>query len=116
MNRSGSSDSKLSLDGGLRLRDAVGMVAQRYRLYIERMDASRNMARFYAMSLDETLFGQTCLIRRWGRIGTRGRMVQHSFHSEGEAVGLFLQLLRTKRQRGYRPRIAARHAEAAPSG
>jgi predicted DNA-binding WGR domain protein len=116
MNRSGSSDSKLSLDGGLRLRDAVGMVAQRYRLYIERMDASRNMARFYAMSLDETLFGQTCLIRRWGRIGTRGRMVQHSFDSEGEAVGLFLQLLRSKRKRGYRPRPASRHAEAAPSG
>ncbi|RWK63665.1 MAG: WGR domain-containing protein, partial [Mesorhizobium sp.] len=55
------------------------MVAQRYRLYIEHMDASRNMARFYAMSIDETLFGQTCLIRRWGRIGTTGRMVQHSF-------------------------------------
>ncbi|CAH2409141.1 hypothetical protein MES5069_760037 [Mesorhizobium escarrei] len=38
----------------------LGMVAQRYRLYIERMDTSRNMARFYAMSIDETLFGQTC--------------------------------------------------------
>ena len=92
------------------------MVAKRYRLYIERMDASRNMARFYAMSIDETLFGQTCLIRRWGRIGTRGRMVQHLFDEEREAVRLFLELLRSKRKRGYRPRPASRHAGAAPFG
>ena len=68
------------------------------------------MARFYALS-----FGQTCLVRRWGRIGTAGRTVQHSFDNEDEAVDLFLELLRAKRLRGYRPRSAARHAEAAPS-
>ncbi|TJW72643.1 MAG: WGR domain-containing protein, partial [Mesorhizobium sp.] len=83
-------------------------------LYIERRDAGRNMARFYALSIEETLFGQTCLIRRWGRIGTTGRVVQHSFDDEGEAVGLFLELLRAKRMRGYRPRSAGRHAEVAP--
>lgn len=80
------------------------MIAQHYRLYIERHDPDQNMARFYALSIEETLFGQACLVRRWGRIGTRGRMVQHSFDNEREAVGLFLQLLRTKRLRGYRPR------------
>ena len=68
------------------------------------------MARFYALSIEGTLFGQVCLVRRWGRIGTRGRSKQHSFDDEGEAVGLFLQLLRTKRMRGYRPGSAARHA------
>ncbi|CAH2409140.1 hypothetical protein MES5069_760036 [Mesorhizobium escarrei] len=56
------------------------------------------------------------LIRRWGRIGTRGRMVQDSFDEEREAVRLFLELLRSKRKRGYRPRSASRHAGAAPSG
>lgn len=90
------------------------MIAQHYRLYIERHDPGQNMARFYALSIEETLFGQACLVRRWGRIGTRGRMVQHSFNSEREAVGLFLQLLRTKRMRGYRPRSSRRHAEATP--
>ena len=79
------------------------MNRQRYRLYIERRDPDRNMARFYALAIEGTLFGQTCLIRRWGRIGTRGHMVQHSFDDEMEAVGLFLKLLRTKRMRGYRP-------------
>ncbi|MDB5614973.1 MAG: hypothetical protein JWQ22_2626 [Devosia sp.] len=87
------------------------MIAQHYRLYIERNDAGQNMARFYALSIEETLFGQICLVRRWGRIGTRGRIVQHSFDDEGEAVALFLELLRAKRTRGYRPRLEARHAE-----
>ncbi|TIV47560.1 MAG: WGR domain-containing protein [Mesorhizobium sp.] len=39
-------------------------------------------------------------------IGTTGRTVQHSFDTEGEAVGLFLELLRAKRMRGYQPRSA----------
>lgn len=78
------------------------MIAQPYQLYIERREPGRNMARFYALSIEETLFGQACLVRRWGRIGTAGRMVQHSFDHEGEAVGLFLELLRAKRMRGYR--------------
>ncbi|KUM24271.1 hypothetical protein AU467_31120 [Mesorhizobium loti] len=92
------------------------MIAQQYRLYIERRDPGRNMARFYALSIEGTLFGQICLVRRWGRIGTRGRSIQHSFDDEGEAVGLFMQLLRAKRMRGYRLGSAARHGSAAPSG
>ncbi|RWI62717.1 MAG: WGR domain-containing protein [Mesorhizobium sp.] len=116
MNRSGLDDSNVSLDVARGLRDSAYMIAQRYRLYVERRDMDRNMARFYAMSIEETLFGQTCLVRRWGRIGTRGRMVQHSFEAEREAVALFLELVRAKKKRGYRPTLAARHAEAAPSG
>ncbi|MFA6032170.1 MAG: WGR domain-containing protein [Myxococcota bacterium] len=81
------------------------MAALQYQLHIERRDPERNMARFYALSIEGTLFGQTCLVRRWGRIGTRGRTVQHSFDHEDEAVGLFLELLRAKRLRGYRPRL-----------
>ena len=86
----------------------LGMIAQQYQLYIERRDPDRNMARFYALSIEETLFGQARLIRRWGRIGTIGRTVQHSFDDEGEAVGLFLELLRVKRLRGYQLRRVSR--------
>lgn len=91
----------------------LAMIVQNYRLYIERRDAGQNMARFYALSIEETLFGQTCLVRRWGRIGTTGRMVQHSFDDEGDAVGLFLELLRAKQRRGYRPGAAAQHRHTA---
>lgn len=85
------------------------MIAQQYQLYFERHDPGRNMARFYALSIEGTLFGHACLVRRWGRIGTAGRTVQHSFDNESEAVDLFLELLRAKRMRGYRPRSVARH-------
>lgn len=91
----------------------LAMIVQNYRLYIERRDAGRNMARFYALSIEETLFGQTCLVRRWGRIGTTGRMVQHSFDDERDAVGLFLELLRAKQRRGYGPRAAAQRLHTA---
>lgn len=94
----------------------LAMNAQPYKFYVERHDPDRNMARFYALSLEKTLFGQTCLIRRWGRIGTNGRIVQHSFDDENDAVDLFLKLLLVRRRRGYRPRSAPRDAEAAPSG
>lgn len=80
------------------------MIAQPYHLYVERTDPDRNMARFYALSIEETLFGQARLVRRWGRIGTEGKSIQHSFDDEGQAVSLFLELLRVKRMRGYRPR------------
>jgi len=80
------------------------MIAQPYHLYVERSNPTKNMSRFYALSIEETLFGQVCLVRRWGRIGTQGRTVQHSFDAERDAVSLFLDLLRTKRMRGYQPR------------
>lgn len=80
------------------------MITQPYQLYIERTDRTRNMARFYAMSIDTNLFGETCLTRRWGRIGTWGQTRIHQFKREEEAVRLFLDLLRGKRARGYRPK------------
>lgn len=80
------------------------MIAQPYKLYVERTDFSKNLARFYAMSIEPTLFGDVCLTRRWGRIGAQGRVKRHSFPGEREAVALFLELLLEKRGRGYRPR------------
>jgi predicted DNA-binding WGR domain protein len=77
------------------------MVTQPYQLYIERTDPSKNMARFYAMSIEPTLFGETCLTRRWGRIGADGQKRVHHFACEQDAVLLFLNLVRQKRSRGY---------------
>lgn len=79
------------------------MISQRYHLYVERTDATKNMARYYCMSIEPNLFGDICLLRKWGRIGSRGEMMVHYFSGEQEAVRLFLDLLRQKRKRGYRP-------------
>jgi predicted DNA-binding WGR domain protein len=101
MNRSAQSDSKLSLDEDSTKRDHADMIIQPYNLYIERTDSTRNMARFYAMSIEPNLFGEACLMRRWGRIGTRGQTMSHHFETEQEAVDLFFELLRQKKRRGY---------------
>ncbi len=77
------------------------MISQPYKLYIERTDPTRNMARFYAMSIDATLFGDVCLTRRWGRIGAKGQTMTHHFERDHDAVVLFLDLIRLKRKRGY---------------
>jgi predicted DNA-binding WGR domain protein len=79
------------------------MITQPYKIYFERHDPDRNMARYYTMEIAPDLFGQTCLIRSWGRIGKRGQQKHHQFAEEREAVGLFLDILRQKRGRGYRP-------------
>ncbi|NTH03558.1 WGR domain-containing protein [Agrobacterium rhizogenes] len=79
------------------------MSPQPYRLHIQRIDPSRNMARFYEISLEPTLFGETSLVRIWGRLGTRGQQRIDVFSSEKRAVEAFLELLRQKRAKGYRP-------------
>ena len=94
----------MSLDALAVIGDSMNMVTQPYQLYIERTDAAKNMARFYALALSTTLFGEACLTRRWGRIGGAGQIKIHQFPDEQEAVRLFLHLLKRKRSRGYRPR------------
>lgn len=101
MNRWSMTDSKLSLDPRDRKRDSVTMIVQPYQLYVERTDRTKNMARFYAMSIQPNLFGEACLMRRWGRIGAKGQTMIHYFEREQDAVKLFLQLTRQKRNRGY---------------
>ena len=77
------------------------MITQPYNLYVERTDATKNMARFYIMDIQPNLFGEACLTRRWGRIGTKGQSMSNHFESEREAVALFLDLVREKKRRGY---------------
>ncbi|WP_037154007.1 WGR domain-containing protein [Rhizobium freirei] len=76
------------------------MLAQPYHLYIERTDATKNMARFYSLSIEPTLFGTPCLTRRWGRIGSGRQSMAYHFDRKEEAVAMFLDLLWTKRARG----------------
>lgn len=82
---------------------------QPYQLHIQRIDPSRNMARYYMLAIEPTLFGEISLTRAWGRIGTLGRQKIDVFQTERDAVAAFLDLTRQKRQKGYRP-IASRRA------
>ena len=72
-------------------------------IVLRRIDNSCNMARFYTLSIERSLFGESILIRRWGRIGTCGRTSIETWPSEGEAEDAARRTLRQKSRRGYRP-------------
>jgi predicted DNA-binding WGR domain protein len=109
MNQSHVIDSNVSLDVAVPFDDDANMTVQPYHLYIERADPEKNMARYYAIEIGQTLFGEPCLTRRWGRIGRHGQEKHHVFEREEEAVRLFLDLAKQKRARGYRPKTTIRY-------
>ncbi|MFG1366037.1 WGR domain-containing protein [Xanthobacter versatilis] len=75
--------------------------SERASLHLRRIDPARNMARFYVLFLQPTLFGETSLIRNWGRIGTRGQAMMETFDENTAAGEAFARLERRKRRRGY---------------
>ena len=75
-------------------------------LVLERRDASCNMARFYVLAIEPTLFGEMALAREWGRIGSSGRR-RLDLHADKTSVGEALDhWLARKVRRGYRVRAA----------
>lgn len=71
-------------------------------LHFRRYDASRNMARFYCLSVERTLFGDAALVREWGRIGTRGQRRLDLYADGAEAEAAYAKLAAAKMRRGYR--------------
>jgi predicted DNA-binding WGR domain protein len=41
-------------------------------LVLDRVDSTCNMARYYVLAIEPSLFGDAPLIREWGRIGRSG--------------------------------------------
>ncbi len=74
-----------------------------YQFYCQKIDANRNMARYYMLAIQPTLFGETAVVRAWGRIGKAGGEMTEVFSAEKDAVSRFLELVLQKRKRGYRP-------------
>ena len=73
-------------------------------LVLERRNASRNMARFYVLAIEPTLFGEMALVREWGRIGSWGRR-RLDLHPNRTAAAESLDAwLARKARRGYRGR------------
>lgn len=70
-------------------------------LELRRIDASRNMHRFYLVALQPTLFGGASLMRNWGRIGGSGQSMVETFDTLEEARAARAKLVRTKARRGY---------------
>ena len=66
-----------------------------------RIDNAKRMHRFYRMEIQPDLFGEWCLMREWGGIGSTGKMRSAPFSTSHEAETA-LQLQRSaKEQREY---------------
>lgn len=67
------------------------------------IDPNKNRYRYYQIYLTEDLWGKTCLVKAWGRIGQRPH---HRFYwpeSEEELARLLQQAIFRRRERGYLP-------------
>ncbi len=70
-------------------------------LLLHRIDPARNMARFYALSIEPSLFDDVALLRRWGRIGRRGRQIIELHRDHSDALRAFNRYAQQKQRRGY---------------
>ena len=66
-----------------------------------RIDPKQNMARFYGIAIQPTLFGEVSVVRFWGRIGSRGRTMSVTYVDAEGAVDACENLEHQKRKRGY---------------
>ena len=72
---------------------------------LEKINLAKHQKRFYVMNVTQTIFGEWCLIRDWGRIGSSGgqRMVDYTETKEEAEVSLN-KLSAQKCRRGYHER------------
>jgi predicted DNA-binding WGR domain protein len=68
---------------------------------LRRIDPAKNMARFYAVGVQLTLFGEWAVVKRWGRINTEGRRAEEWFNERDVALTAAKAQEAAKRARGY---------------
>ena len=70
-------------------------------VHLRSIDPARNRFRYYSLRLYRDLWGQQTLIRRYGRIGTRGHMHTELVRSMSEVKIKMTKLMESKKKRGY---------------
>jgi predicted DNA-binding WGR domain protein len=69
-------------------------------VHLRRIDPARNMHRFYRLDVQPDLFGGVLLVKKWGRVGTHGRMMAESYESEDLAIVALQRQAEFKRRPG----------------
>ena len=72
-------------------------------VHLIHVDPDVNMARFYGIELQPTLFGEVSILRTWGRIGSNGQAMMVTYDNEAQANEALQKLEGQKRRRGYVP-------------
>jgi predicted DNA-binding WGR domain protein len=70
-------------------------------VHLRRVDATRNMRRFYRIEIETDLFGGALLVKQWGRIGKCGRIVAKRYADAALAAEALQKQIDLKRRRGY---------------
>jgi predicted DNA-binding WGR domain protein len=68
-------------------------------MHLARIDPEENVARFYKLDVQPTLFGEWAVVRKWGRLGRGGTVRSTPYGTASEAI---------KQRRGYRALGSAR--------
>ena len=71
-------------------------------IYLTKRDPERNMARFYALDLQPTLFGGWAVVKEWGRIGRAGQGRSSLYGERAEAEAGLAHELQRRIRRGYK--------------
>lgn len=71
-------------------------------ILLERIDPAQNMARYYVLAIEPTLFGDAALIREWGRVGMSCQRRQQFFADHAAAAVVLETWLQRKCRRGYK--------------
>ena len=69
-------------------------------LVLERREPDVNMASYYVLSIEPSLFGDPTLVREWGRIGHNGRRIIEIHGSDQDAAQSLDVWLERKLRRG----------------
>ncbi|SFM72627.1 WGR domain-containing protein [Shimia aestuarii] len=78
------------------------MTAPGLDIRLEKIVPALRQRRYYHLSLVQTLFGEWCLTRTWGRIGAAGGQSKTEYSESQEAALASLSKLKsTKCRRGY---------------
>lgn len=71
-------------------------------IVLTRVDNRKNLARFYKLDVQPTLFGEWSVLREWGRIGRAGTVRMRAYPSRGQADIALIVVWAKKLSRGFR--------------
>lgn len=70
-------------------------------LVLYRIDAKKNVYRYYRLAVEIDLWGEWRLVRSWGRKGSRGRTLSEPFPTFAEAFSALEYHHQRRGKRGY---------------
>ena len=92
----------MSLDRSVTTTDNLVMKpTETMPVHLIHVNPELNMARFYGIEVQPTLFGEMSVLRSWGRIGTQARGMIVTYDDAAQASDALMKLEKQKRRRGY---------------